>query len=88
MQCDDMHFPQTEDKPLDPVDSFVVREAEETKHPPEEDDDNDLKMSEDQQKLWAKIEKILDEYFLSQFQTLAVKKFIRDRVANQKIDTV
>ena len=87
MQYEDQHFPQTEEKPLEPVDSILVREAEETKHPPEVDN-NDLQMSEDQQKLSAKIQKILEEYFLSQFQTLAVKKFIRDRVANQKIDTV
>jgi len=55
-----------------------------------EDPENcdELQMSDDQQKLWAKIEKVLEEYFLSQFQTLAVKKFIRDKVANKDCASV
>ena len=42
------------------------QEPEETKAQPEKDD-CDLEMTDDQAKLWGKIEKILEEYFLSQF---------------------
>ena len=41
-------------------------------------------MDEAQAKMWSKIELILDEYFLSAFQTMAVKKFIQDKVANKE----
>ena len=32
--------------------------------------------------MWAKIEEILKEYYLGNFQKLACKKFIKDRVGN------
>lgn len=32
--------------------------------------------------MWAKIDSILKEYYLSNFQTLACKKFIKDKVGD------
>ena len=46
------------------------------------------KISEQQQQLWNKIEKLLEEYYLSAFQKLACKKFIQDKVANPDDKTV
>jgi hypothetical protein len=45
-------------------------------------------MDEAQVAMWAKIDKVLEEYFLSAFQTLAIKKFIKDKVANPECQHV
>lgn len=38
--------------------------------------------------MWEKIDTILKEYYLSNFQTLACKKFIKDKVGNPENKTV
>ena len=38
--------------------------------------------------MWEKIEEILKDYYLSKFQTLACKKFIKDKVGNPENQTV
>lgn len=38
--------------------------------------------------MWVKIDALLKEYYLTAFQTLACKKFIKDKVANPEDKTV
>ena len=38
--------------------------------------------------MWGKIDEILKEYYLSKFQTLACKKFIKDKVGKPDNDNV
>ena len=38
--------------------------------------------------MWRKIDEILKDYYLSNFQTLACKKFIKDKVGNPENQTV
>ena len=45
-------------------------------------------MDEAQEALWKKIETLLAEYYLSSFQKLACKKFIKVKVGNPKDDSV
>ena len=42
----------------------------------------------EQQKMWSKIDDLLKEYYLTAFQTLACKKFIKDKVANPEDKSV
>ena len=50
--------------------------------------DEEPKLSEEQTVMWDKIEVLLKEYYLTAFQTLACKKFIKDKVANPEDKTV
>jgi len=45
-------------------------------------------MDEAQTKLWTKIDEVLREYLLNDFQKLAVKKFIKDKVGNPECTAV
>lgn len=45
-------------------------------------------MDKDQQVMWERIEKVLEEYYLSPFQILACKKFIKDKIGNPNDTTV
>ena len=45
-------------------------------------------MTEGEQKMWDKINEVLKEYHLTAFQALAVRKFIKDKVANPDDKTV
>jgi hypothetical protein len=38
--------------------------------------------------MWAKIDSLLAEYYLTPFQTLACKKFLKDKVANPEDKSV
>ena len=41
-------------------------------------------MDEAEKSLWSKIEGVLKEYHLNGFQKMACKKFIKDKVGDQK----
>ena len=45
-------------------------------------------MSPEQKDIWDKIDVLLKEYYLTAFQTLAAKKFIKDKVANPEDKSV
>ena len=45
-------------------------------------------MSDEQKRMWAKIDELLGEYYLTPFQALACKKFMKEKVANPKDETV
>lgn len=46
------------------------------------DSDEPEVMSEEQKVMWGKIDDVLKTYYLSPFQLLACKKFLKDKVAN------
>jgi hypothetical protein len=52
------------------------------------DSDEEVPLDEEQTKMWSKIDDLLKEYYLTAFQTLACKKFIKDKVANPEDKTV
>ena len=52
------------------------------KESPEEEPDEEEKLSPVEQKLQAKIKAILEEYYLTPFQTVACQKFLREKVGN------
>ena len=39
-------------------------------------------MTEDEEKLWGKIKDVLKDYHLTEFQKVACRKFIKDKVGN------
>jgi len=60
----------------------VAPEESKEKNKDESSSEEEEKLTEAEQKLKDKIGEILAEYYLSGFQTLAAKKFIKDKVGN------
>ena len=56
--------------------------------PLDSDEDDSAKKTPEEKMLWGKIDEVLKEYHLSNFQKVAVQKFIKDKVGNPKDDTV
>lgn len=50
--------------------------------PIHDEDSDEEKVDESEQKLWVKINDILKEYHLSEFQKVACRKFIKDKIGN------
>ena len=65
---------------------FNLQITVETTHQPEKSEDNsddeDWKLDEKEKLLWTKINKILDTYFVNEFQRLALNKFIKVKVCH------
>ena len=53
-----------------------------------QDSDEEEEMTPVEKKMWDKIEEILKSYYLSAFQALAAKKFIKDKVGNKECHEV
>ena len=64
------------------VEKVIQEESKEKRE--SESSDEEEKLTPMEQKLQDKIGEILAEYYLSGFQTLAAKKFIKDKVGNHK----
>ena len=62
----------------------VAPEESKEKKESESSSEEEEKLTPAEQKLQDKIGEILAEYYLSGFQTLAAKKFIKDKVGNPK----
>ena len=66
----------------------VASVKEQTKQIADNSSDEEDKMDEDQVKLWSKIDEVLKDYHLTQFQKVACRKFIKDKVGNPKNENV
>ena len=53
-----------------------------------ESSDEEEVLTEEQVKMWDKIDAWLKEFYLTPFQTVACKKFLKDKVANPDDHTV
>lgn len=51
-------------------------------------DEDEEKLTPAEAKMWEKIDEVLKDYYLSAFQTLAAKKFIKDKVGNRDCQEV
>ena len=84
--------PNMDEKPMDKpkvdegehVEKTEVAQEESKQQKPESESssEEEEKLTPAEQKLQDKIGEILKEYYLSGFQTLAAKKFIKDKVGN------
>ena len=53
-----------------------------------EQSSSEEEVSPEEAQLWEKIGEVLKEFHLTSFQTLATRKFIKDKVGNPKDQTV
>ena len=53
----------------------------ESEKPSDSQEDNE-EIDEKEKQLWAKIDKILDEYYINEFQRVALHKFIKVKISN------
>ena len=60
-------------------------ESQENIAPNEINDDID-EQDEDSKKLWTKIDEILDQYYVSEFQRMALHKFIKVKISDNESD--